>query len=222
MRIPDADFHMVRAVNIDEHRTVCAYGYWESMFPAGTYLGERIAIIKEALGADFTRSELVNFYQMEDVGPETKFVAAMLWGHEAPAGGRRDSRGPWKLSKMFAQPSDAQAAIRSVSLDTETNITKAYRLLDKALDRCGPNFFTKHFYFLGKAQGLTPYPLIFDDRVASGLIKIMLQNQLPQKMVKISASRKPEAYLQYLAFAKREAVRIGCSLDQVEYYLFNL
>jgi hypothetical protein len=113
-------------------------------------------------------------------------------------------------------------AIRSVSLGTPQQIAAAYKLLDKTLDRCGPNFFTKHFYFLGKALRLDPYPLIFDDRVANGLIKIVLSNQASLNLVRVSTLRKSNAYLQYLAIAKEEADRINCNLDQIEYYLFNL
>lgn len=222
MSIPRQCFDKVIAQDLDEHRTTCAYDYWENEFPVGTYLSPHLATIKDALGPDFTRSELVNFYRLPGVQEETKFIAAMIWGHEAPAGSRRDSRGPWKLSKMFADSTAAQAAIRSVSLATPEEIVRSYKVLDKALDRCGPNFFTKYFYFSGKAQGMNPYPLIFDDRVASGLVKISTGDESTLGMVRVSAIRKPEAYLQYLDFARREAERIGCEIDKIEYYLFNL
>lgn len=215
-------FDAIRGLNVDEHRTQCVYKYWIDEFPEGTYLAPHLACISGSLGSDFTRSELVDFYRLPDVQMETKFLAAMIWGHEAPTGSRRDSRGPWKLSKMFANSRTAQEAIRSVSVDTPEGITRAYKLLDKTLDRCGPNFFTKHFYFAGKAKGLTPYPLIFDDRVANGLVKLAMSSQSSLDLVRVSAVRKPEAYLQYLKFAEREAKRIGCEMDQIEYFLFNL
>jgi hypothetical protein len=221
MAIPKDQHDAIKSLNIDEHRTVCAYEYWQETFPADTYLAPHIKIIKEALGNDFTRSEVVEFYK-RDVNVVTKFIAAMIWGHEAPAGSRRDSRGPWKLSMMFAKPQDAEKAIQSVSLQTKQEITQAYRRLNDELHRCGPNFFTKHFYFLGKSQGINPYPLIFDDRVAVGLIKTALSSDSAMDMVQVSALRKPTAYLKYLAFAEQESDRIGCSLDQIEYYLFNL
>lgn len=222
MKIATEHFDAVLALNVDEHRTTCAYAHWEAEFPLGTYVSPHVAIIKEALGADFTRSEVIEFYRRSDVKEETKFIAAMVWGHEAPAGSRRDSRGPWKLSKMFSDPEVAQSAIRAISVATPEGIVSAYKLLDKTLDRCGPNFFTKHFYFTGKAQGLSPYPLIFDDRVANGLVKLALSSHESLDVVRVSAARKPEAYLHYLSFAADQAARIGSELDQIEYYLFNL
>jgi hypothetical protein len=222
MLIPDDQHAIIRDLNVDAHRTICVYEYWESKFASGSYLASHIETVKKYLGDDFTRSELVTFYQLENIKPETKFISAMLWGNEAPAGSKRDSRGPWRLSKMFSKPEDAQAAIRSVSLNTENSIVEAYKNLDRALGGCGPNFFTKHFYFLGKAQNLELYPLIFDDRVANGLVKIALSNYSQLNMVQVSARRNPNSYLQYLSFAQKEAKRIGCNLDQIEYYLFNL
>ena len=85
-----------------------------------------------------------------------------------------------------------------------------------------PNFFTKHFYFLGKAQGLTTYPLIFDNRVANGLVKVASEDPENLNMVQISAVPKPNIYIEYIQFALSEAKRIGCQPDQIEYYLFSL
>lgn len=222
MTIPAQFDSKIHAINIDENRTTCSYAHWEIEFPQGTYLAAHLAEIKGALGPDWTRSGLVDYYRREDVAAETKFIAAMIWGHEAPTGSRRDSRGPWKLSKMFVDASAAQAVIRSVKVETAAEITSAYKLLNKTLDRCGPNFFTKHFYFTGKAQGLKQYPLIFDNRVATGLVKIALGNNSNLAMVNVSAARTPKAYLEYLAYANREAKRIGCEPDQIEYFLFGL
>jgi hypothetical protein len=49
-----------------------------------------------------------------------------------------------------------------------------------------------------------------------------MSSQSSLDLVRVSAVRKPEAYLQYLNFAEREAKRIGCEMDQIEYFLFNL
>lgn len=221
MSIPVEAYDQVRSIDIDEHRTRCAYQYWLEEFRDTTYVYSIIAFIHEALGEGFTRSELVDFYRRTDVQPETKFIAAMIWGHEAPAGSRRDSRGPWKLSKMFSDPRTTERAIRDTDISNPDSLVRSYKLLDKTLDRCGPNFFTKHFYFLGKASGLRNYPLIFDDRVATGLLKIRLTDDNPFRLVRVSAQRSPEAYLLYLNFAHSEADKIGVEPDKVEYFLFN-
>lgn len=221
MLIPDKHFSIIRAINIDEYPTEFAVEHWAKHFQGNAPMSLHLSIIWDALGSSFTRSDLVSFYGRNNVDAETKFIAAMVWGYEAPAEGRRDGRGPWRVARMFAQLEGTANTIRAVRLETEQDIVTAYRRLNEVA-WVGPNFFTKHLYFLGKAQGLNPYPLIFDDRVANGLMKIAVSNPSNLGVVKIGASRTPEAYLQYLAFAKQEADHIGCALDQIEYYLFNL
>ncbi|MNF80581.1 hypothetical protein D3C85_204290 [compost metagenome] len=222
MRIAAEQHQLIRNLDVDEHRTHFAYDYWANEFDDNLYLKSRLKLVRDALGDSFTRSELVSFYKEPKVGDETKFIACMIWGHEAPAGSRRDSRGPWKLSKMFADINIAEEAIRSVSLASEESLIRSYKAIHKALDRCGPNFFSKHFYFLGKSQGMCEYPLIFDDRVASGLLKLTLGSSSVMSMVNIGTIRKPDAYLRYLKFAFEQAHEICCEPDQIEYYLFTL
>ena len=222
MWINDSEHEKIRKLDVDEHAISWDPKVWDSTFPAGSYISENLSLIRDLLGVSMRRSDLVAFYERSDVASETKFIAAMIWGHEAPAGSRRDTRGPWKVSRMFADPMKAASAIGSVSVINDTEIMNSYRMLDGLLERCGPNFFTKHFYFLGKSRNLNHYPLIFDDRVANGLIKLSPQTHSQLKMVRVSAARKPEAYLDYLTFSRRQADLIGCSLDQIEYYLFKL
>lgn len=222
MLIPNDQIETVRALNIDQQNIAINYTIWETRFPSNTDIGSSILVIKEALGTSVIRSALVNFYQRNDIKTETKFIAAMMWGYGAPPGGRSDSRGPWRVSKMFSRFTDAQDAIRAVVLNTCADIARSYQKLNNTLERCGPNFFTKHFYFLGKAQGLDPYPLIYDNRVANGLIRIALSDEQRLRMVLVSAARTPKAYLQYLTLVRQEAKRIHCYPDQIELYLFGL
>ncbi len=221
MPIPLDSYSFISDLDIDEHRTLIAYSYWEEQFPSGSFLHTHVARVKSGLGEGCTRSELVSFYKEHDVPPETKFLAAMIWGHEAPAGSRRDHRGPWKLSKMFADAQLSTDVIRSVSVATDQDIISSYKRLNKVLDRCGPNFFTKHFYFLGKATYGDSYPLIFDDRVATGFVKLRCTDGIILDSVRVSADRTPAAYLSYLKFAREWSQKIGCDLDKIEYFLFT-
>ncbi len=222
MWIEHSEHEKIKNLNVNEHVTVWDVGLWKKTFPSGSYTSHHLEVIENELGTRMRRSDLVAFYGNSDVASETKFIAAMIWGHEAPAGSRRDTRGPWKVSRMFNDSHKAESVIRSVCVGNDDKIIDSYQKLDGALERCGPNFFTKHFYFLGKSNDAERYPLIFDDRVANGLIKLSLKNHSQLEMVRVSALRKPEAYREYLAFARRQADCIGCSLDQIEYYLFNL
>ena len=215
MEISPDRYEAVLDVNIDEHRTNWSYKHWEKEFPHGTHIFPHIEQIAAVLGKSFTRSEIISFYQQDDILPETKFVAAMIWGHEAPAGSKRDPRGPWKISEMFSDVMQATDAIRGVSVEDREGIVSSYKSLNKALNQCGPNFFTKHFYFLGKSLGIERYPLIFDDRVAAGLIKLSLSDASTLEIVKVITERNPKAYLRYLSFTWECADRIHCEPDQI-------
>lgn len=219
--IATAEYETVRSITLDEYTTLCSYLYWRDEFKDNSYLLSKVEQIAEAFDSGFTRDALLKFFR-SGASPETKFIAAMIWGHEAPAGSRRDSRGPWKLAKMFRDVHAAEEVIRGVRVSNSKEIVKSYKALDRTLDRCGPNFFTKYFYFLGKAQELAEYPLILDDRVARGIAKVVGAHRSVLEMIRVSAQRTPGAYLRYLRFAHNEAREIGCAADKVEYYLFTL
>lgn len=145
----------------------------------------------------------------------------MIWGHEAGEGGKRDGRGPWKVSQMFCDPGRAKRVLAAVTASSGPAVADAYKALLGSLPRCGPNFFTKHLYFLGKAARVPSYPIILDNRVASGLARLAGLSSLAARMVDVSATRTVDAYLAYLRFVHAEAARIGCEPDQIEMFLFN-
>lgn len=220
--IPQSDYDLIRGLNVDIHNTECQFEYWENEFIENEYIYPKIIEIKNNLSETFNRTELVDFYRRENIATETKFIATMIWGHEAPAGSRRDARGPWKLSQMFEDSNSSQRIIRESTISTNEEIKASYKALNKNIKRCGPNFFTKHFYFLGKSLGAENYPVIFDDRVANGILKLSLSNDDCMEILKVSAKAKPEAYISFLRFVFEQARIIGCEPDQIEYYLFTL
>jgi hypothetical protein len=147
----------------------------------------------------------------------------MMWGYEAPEGGRRAGYGAHRLSQMFADPPVAIDALGQVSLDEERDIKRSYTLLDGTLKKCGPNFFTKHFYFLDKSRNADSVRLlIFDDRVATGLVRIHNPDADCLDLVRIAALRKADAYIRFINYIKEQSKAIRCKPDQLEYYLFHL
>ncbi len=217
-----AEFYpSIRAVDVDRVRTQISYPHWERHLVTDSVMIDRLNVIRDKVGNSVTRQEIVNFYADSSVTLEAKFMLAMIWGHEATEGGRRDGRGPWKLMQMFKNRTTTDALIQSVDLSTDESLMASYRDLDANVDRCGPNFFTKHFYFLGKALGLTNYPLIFDDRVANGLVRRTLNDVSLLSVVSISTMRNPEAYVRFLRLAHKIAQSAQAEPDQVELFLFG-
>jgi hypothetical protein len=214
------NFHdQIRKLDVNLHKTACEYKYWKDAFKGDAPVLQRLAKIEKTMGKTFGRLELVDFYKSA-AEIKTKFLAAMIWGHEAPAGGRRDARGPWKVEQMFKSLENS-TVLDDVRVANNEEITTAYSNLDNAINKCGPSFITKHLYFLGKSMNTTSYPLIFDNRVSVGLVKISMNNPSCLNLVTIQAKRKAHAYVAYLRFAKEQANSIGCELDQIEYFLFE-
>jgi hypothetical protein len=190
----DQRFHKeIQELNVNSHKVSCEYTYWNEWFKEDELMLSRIVTLKEALGDSFGRAELVEFYKGEsDI--KTKFLATMVWGHEAPAGSRRDTRGPWKVEQMF-ESIENSTVLSNVKVETEIERAAAYSAMNKAIKRCGPSFITKHLYFLGKSINQTSYPLIYDDRVSVGLVKISLTDHSCLDLVSIHAESKVKAYI---------------------------
>ena len=186
-----------------------------------TILLETIREIESFLGPNVRRSDMVRFYTAK-LEPLTHFIATMIWGHAAPQGGRPDNRGPWKVAQMINGSVDLAGDLKKVRIDTEANAIKSYNLLDSKRNvRLGPNFFTKHFYFLGKASKRRNYPLIFDNRVAIGLQQLLNPQSILNEIIDVSAARNANAYIEYLQWARNQNLRIGCDLDKIELFLFD-
>lgn len=211
----------IRAIDVDRVRTRISYPHWEKHLVTDAVMMDRLHVIRGKVGDSVTRHEIVNFYADSGVSLEIKFMLAMIWGHEATEGGRRDGRGPWKLMQMFKDRALTDALIQSVDLSTDESLMASYKQLEAKVDRCGPNFFTKHFYFLGKSLGLKHYPLIFDDRVANGLIQRMLPDASLLSLVSVSTLRSPEAYIGFLRLAHQIAQAAQAEPDQVELFFFG-
>lgn len=221
--IPQTDYEKIKNINVNDHAVQCNFDTWIENFIDNKTMLARITTIKEKLGNQFNRQGLVDFYKTKGIDNSTKFLAAMIWGYEAPSGGKRAGYGPSRVKTMFRDLKIADDAINSVSLKTESEIRSSYKKLSSkgVLEKCGPNFFTKHFYFLGKSQSLEKYPVIFDDRVANALFKLSLNDQNISKMIAVTTIRKADAYISFLQFIHDKGEEIGCEYDQLELYLFS-
>jgi hypothetical protein len=224
MPIPDKHHKQIREMDVDSYATVFDYTFWKSSFTKikSAFLQEACEVIQSQLGENVKRKDMVSFYQDRHVPVATKFIAAMMWGYEAPEGGRRAGYGAHRLGQMFEDPPTAREVLDRVALDDEDDVRSSYILLDDKLKKCGPNFFTKHFYFLDKSRNPDSFRLlIFDDRVATGLVRIFNPDADCLDLVRIAALRKADAYIRFIEYIGDQAQSIRCKPDQLEYYLFH-
>ncbi|MHC4143597.1 MAG: 8-oxoguanine DNA glycosylase OGG fold protein [Planctomycetota bacterium] len=228
VNIPPEYHEAIRRINVNLTRVQPDYGRWTKAFSRRLTIKKKIEHLENVLGYQFNRADLVKLYSKHrDTDIVLCFLATMIWGHEpAPSkspGGRlfRDNRGPKKVVKMFSESKNIQRSLQAVSVGTPDEITASYKLLDKGIKYCGPSFFTKHFYFLGKSLNREKYPLIYDNRVATVLIRLQVSTYSHLELVSIKALTKPKAYLAYLKYAGRQKKIIKCPLDKIEYFLFD-
>ena len=132
--IPKARYPEVRRVDIDEYPAHYSVTHWESGCQGNTYLISKIRRIRRCLGTRLARRTLVDYYRRPRISMEQKFVAAMIWGHEAAEGRKRDPRGPWKLTQMFKDIKAAEEAIRSVEVDASSLLEQLFVFSHIVLD----------------------------------------------------------------------------------------
>jgi hypothetical protein len=89
------------------------------------------------------------------------------------------------------------------------------------INRCGPPFFTKLFYFLGIVFGSDPKPLILDSRVAESLLKcnghgFIAEGYFRQK----AAARFVCGYNDYVKDINSWSAANHFNPDQLEMFLF--
>ena len=219
MQLKTSDYEIIRGLDVNEHKVTCDFSRWEKAFKDSEELQERLRTVRNELGEKFGRDDIVRFYKSKEIELDTKFLSAMIWGYEAPAGSRRDHRGPSRV-KIMMESKARKDVLSNVEISNDTAIHKSFREMDKNINKCGSSFLTKHLYFLGKAIKGKEYPLIFDDRVALGSVKYSLGSETCLNFVSVHALRKGKAYIKYLEYAREQAKLIRCELDHIEYFLF--
>jgi len=140
------------------------------------------------------------------------FLGVMQWGY-GTAG-----YGAWRTHQMISTSGSRQTLQVTFEFILDNEIELAYRKFN--LDRCGPPFFTKFFYFAGFGNKVPKYPLILDTRVYE-----RLKDQIGvdvDRFVKRSSWCWPEGYVRYVNTIHDWAAELGCEAHNIELFLFNL
>jgi hypothetical protein len=221
MRIPDIYADRIRAIDVDAPLTLFSFDRWRDTEHTSQALQERVRNVYNVLGDRFTRRDVVQLYASPELEAVDKFLAAMIWGHESGENGRRDGRGPWKVLQMLDDDTSSRQVLQAIDVSSRSAVAASYASLAGALKRCGPNFFTKHLYFAGKALSIRHFPVIFDNRVAVGISRLAGVSDSVARMISVSTTRKQAAYMAYLDFVHEESDRLQCQPDQIEVFLFE-
>jgi hypothetical protein len=157
------------------------------------------------------------------------FISIMMWGFGTTG------YGAYRTQRMV-QDRNFQNTIESSYRNIDSgNILQAYNSF--SLDKCGPAFFTKFFYFVGKGSR-TPVPLILDSVVAISIeercglninhyAKVSRYPDNPRNarkgiVGKISAVlHYAQGYMNYLNDMDAWARDLEVTPDQIELFLFS-
>ncbi len=203
---------------------VCKYDRWYERFGNNqSTINRHIKIIEKQLGERFTRKDIISFYRCDNIDDITKFLSVMMWGYSSDGIGKPDNRGPSRVQKMTADIAKLSKILtQTKELIREGHLKEAYKCFHSAkVSECGPSFFSKYFYFVGRSLKVDNYPLIFDNRVAFGLVNISVLSRNLLKFVSVRTITHADTYVEYVDLLHSWAKSLKCEADQIEFFLFK-
>lgn len=170
---------------------------------------------KEYAAHGTIRRSFVFSYQHRD--PVELFIAVMAWGLGL------DSRGPAKVGNILNAPGAAgtiKAVVASVRQDGAATGYSTY-YSGPTLPQLNIAFVTKLLYFAGYHEPHRPRPLIYDNLVATAVIRLPGAPLLPsvtEQRIKVSS----QAYQRYCCWAEQTAAAHRTDPSVVEWALLTL
>ena len=205
-------------------KCVCKYDRWyEQSGNSQSTINRYIKIIEKRFGEQFTRKDIISFYRCNNIDDITKFLSVMMWGYSSDGIGKPDNRGPSRVQKMIKDIDKLSKILtQTKELIREGRLKEAYKCFHPTkIPKCGPSFFSKYFYFVGRSLRVDNYPLIFDNRVASGLVNISVLSRSLLKFVSIQTIARADTYVKYVNLLHNWAKSLECEADQIEFFLFR-
>jgi hypothetical protein len=167
-----------------------------------------------------SRNEIINYLRLPNRSLLRGFIMTMMWGHGFEIGRHPDNRGPWKLSRMLNDLDTSEAIINNAQTHLINNDIIAACLEFNGIDRCGVSFFSKYFYFLGRALDMNVYPIIFDSRVANSIIRLNSIDPILIELIDINPKQNPESYQNFINFIHTISIDNDVEGENLEYFLF--
>lgn len=226
-KIPKEHYSVIKSIDIDSHKTDLRFEYWEANIPeskkklrAGLETLKKSFKRKKTGWQKVSRSQVVaQINLLDDAG--ARLLLVMMWGFGAPDGSTAPGYGAFRVKKMFSNYAETVRQVEVCELHIANEDYKEAYGISKNISYLGPNFFTKYLYFYSKSIDKDGCLLIYDDRVAEGLVELFQKNKIAEGLVKISTSTKFDDYQKYVNTLHAWAETIDCEADQIEYFLFQ-
>jgi hypothetical protein len=205
----------IKATDINQQDNYFNYQTWLRTFPHQAALHA----FKNLSGKRITRDIVIKQFQRYYKAPKKytalqPFLLCMIWGHEG------SGYGATRTAKYFEDDeleSKIEAVLKNVN---EKKIEDAFQILT-GIKYLGTSFASKFLYFAAKAKpNFKNYPLIFDVRTATGLMKLYAPGSL-MNLVSITPKPKWHAYHNYVKMLHNWANKYKINADKIETFLFN-
>lgn len=200
---------------------------WLTFSQNDTIIYNDLKTIHGRFGGQITRSNLILLAKeaLNLNWPKIRhlYLAIMMWGYV-----------DWEIGKEYARngltyPEAKATLTATLQLVKNNKIAEAYRAF--YLPRFRSAYFTKLFYFIGRACGLKPLPLILDSNVAKFLefldysekSKFLPSFVLVERNEKgqiISVSRYVSGYIRYISVMDAWAAKLECNADNIECFMY--
>lgn len=196
------------------------------------YIFNQYGKTAKSVNVELTRSDLIVLAKTALAGKwediRKFYIATMMWGWEF-----NQLRGCAYVELGTLDPNFQNVLTTTIKLLTCNKVKGAYEQFH--LRGCKSAYFTKLFYFLGRAIQLKPLPLILDKQVIKSLYLLDTwegsqlvgnfanANISPgKKSINITIKEDAAGYLRYLHAMDHWGTVIGCAPDNIEFFLYRL
>ena len=201
---------------------------WRDFFQSNPTAYAALSFIEQNYGGSIHRPQCLNLAkQAVSLSQQDLFrfyLAVMIWGWGNQGRGKHFTRLSMNDSGIQAKLVNMIALLKNNDVDAAYNEFK--------LAGCGPAYFTKLFYFLGKVFNLRPLPVILDANVARTLeyIDASEGSNYLADFVRIGRNENGEiscvnrfapGYLKFIEAMDGWATTLGCTADQIECFMYR-
>ena len=175
-----------------------------------------LAIVSKYSNTYVCRETIINsFKELFDAQEDYRvpFLLTMIWGYDSTG------YGPFRTNAFLSDSQNLSIIKSSFHAVKVNDIDTAFVELSK-IKGLSISYISKLLYFAGRGKGLEDYPLIFDIRVATSLVKLASDGVF-NKLIKVQPSNKLDDYKAYNKLLHGWAKKMRVSGDQIEFFLFE-
>lgn len=224
------DVHRDKIIKYEPLKQTMVYDYkkWSDWLKQVKYsLQNELSEVDSKFNGKISRDDLVKYAESLNNDKTVKhsiqfFLACMMWGYGGDLDKKNsDFRGPYRVKQILNSSEEVKENIHEAFCSISNgNIEIAFRKLSK-IKGLSISFLSKFLYFASRGCKIEKYALIFDVRVAKGIIQLISNRNDLVNIVSITPSIEYEGFKKYLDFAHELGKRYECEAENIELFLFE-